>query len=498
MGTNERMECTRPPGFGLTAKAPFLVLVAVKTQFHLRRVLSRILRSLSLLPFLSACPFAIAGNPLIPTVYSADPSAHVWPGDDRLWIYASHDQPGTNTHDTMISYHVFSSRDLVNWTDHGVVLHLQNVSWAVSQMWAIDCVKRGNLYHLVFCAREKKTGTFRTGLAISERPEGPFRDTGYIRGVDWGQDPCLFVDADDTPYLYWGAGGHCKGAKLTPDLREVVPGSVVDLTPQLKDVFEGPWVHRKDGKYYLSYPALPGGNWPQQLDYAIAETPLGPYHSMGNYLPRFSGQAGTNHGSITEYRGKWFAFHHSTWVSKGKSEVRNLMADELTYLPDGSIRPVTPSSDGVAIGTTPAPSRVVMQLEAENGRDSLGSLVETETASARPGFTGAGYVTGFDGFNDSVSFFAQSAMARKVRVVLRYASPAADRKNKVMVNYKLLDDPNQQTPTYDRLIVFPKSESWRDLDLGTAELKEGDNHIHVYSVQGGIEIDHLRLEPVTP
>ena len=95
---------------------------------------------------------AFAGNPLIPTVYSADPSAHVWPGDDRLWLYCSHDQPGTNTHDTMISYHVFSSSDLVNWTDYGVVLHLKDVKWAISHMWAIDCALWKGTYYLVFCA----------------------------------------------------------------------------------------------------------------------------------------------------------------------------------------------------------------------------------------------------------------------------------------------------------------------------------------------------------
>jgi hypothetical protein len=100
-------------------------------------------------------------NPLIPTVFSADPSAHVWPGDDRLWIYASHDQPGTNNHDTMDSYHVFSSTDLVNWTDYGPVLHLKDVKWAISHMWAIDAVLWKGLYYLVYCAVERESGLFK-------------------------------------------------------------------------------------------------------------------------------------------------------------------------------------------------------------------------------------------------------------------------------------------------------------------------------------------------
>jgi hypothetical protein len=243
-------------------------------------VLNMNLRCL-LIPMLacSAAARLLAGNPLISTVYSADPSAHVWPGDDRLWLYCSHDQPGTNTHDTMISYHVFSSSDLVNWTDYGVVLHLKDVHWAISHMWAIDCVLWKGTYYLVFCAKEKGTGIFRTGLATSPRPQGPFTDIGYIQGMEWGQDPALFVDDDGVPYLYWGAGGVCHGARLSDDLRSVVPGTIVDLTKQLTYVYEGPWVHKYRGKYYLSYPGLPGGNWPENMYYAIADKPLGPYVS---------------------------------------------------------------------------------------------------------------------------------------------------------------------------------------------------------------------------
>jgi hypothetical protein len=155
-----------------------------------------------------------AGNPLIPTVYSADPSAHVWPGDDRLWLYCSHDQPGTNTNDTMVSYHVFSSSDLVDWTDYGVVLHLKDVHWAISHMWAPDCVLWKGTYYLVYCAKEKGTGLFRTGLATGRRPQGPFKDIGFIGGVESGQDPALFVDDDGTPYLFWGSGGTCHGGGL--------------------------------------------------------------------------------------------------------------------------------------------------------------------------------------------------------------------------------------------------------------------------------------------
>ncbi len=437
-----------------------------------------------------------AGNPLVPTVYSADPSAHVWPGDERLWLYASHDQPGTNTHDTMISYHVFSTTDLINWTDYGVVLHLKDVKWAISHMWAIDCVKRDGLYYLVYCAIEKETAMFRTGLATSKLPQGPFTDIGFIQGVEWGQDPALFVDDDNTPYLFWGAGGSCSGVQLTPDLRAAIPETKVDLAPQLKWVFEGPWVHKFKGQYYLSYPGLPDNKWPENMYYATADKPLGPYTYRGNYIPEFKGQAGTNHGSIFQYKGRWLAFHHSSWVSGGLSEVRNLMCDYLTYNADGSIQPIVPSRDGVAVGgAKPAPSRVTLHLEAENGSAACGEINGPLLATARPGFSGSGYLAGFDKKHYFVTVMAQSAQARTARLKIAYVAPTADRWNKVMVNTQLVRDPAAPANDYDKKFRFPKTTTWTELDLGLVQLKEGDNTIKVYSVEGGIEVDYLKLEP---
>ena len=439
---------------------------------------------------------AHAGNPLIPTVYSADPSAHVWPGDDRVWIYASHDQPGTNTHDTMISYHVFSSSDLVNWTDYGVALHLYNVDWAISHMWAIDAVYRNGQYYLVYCAKKKGDGHFRTGLAVSDRPEGPFKDIGYIKGVDHGQDPALFVDEDDTPYLFWGSGGSCHAIELEDDLRSAVPGTYVNLSSQLPEVFEGPWVHKQDGKYVLSYPGLPGGEWPEIMYYATADKPLGPYSYQGIYIPEFEGRSGTNHGSIINYKGKWLAFYHAAWLSGGLSEVRNLMADELIVNPDGSYQPITPTKIGVAVdGVNPGPSRVTLRLEAENGPDSLGMLRNVTVADDIVGFTGGGYVEGFNEPGNAVLVTAQSAMDRQARLKVRYRSPLGTEEHKVRVNHELLPDPVHGYQTWEKFIDFPQTHEWTELDLGPVSLKEGDNVLQVYAGQGrGLQVDCLILE----
>ena len=431
-------------------------------------------------------------NPIIPTVFSADPAAHVWPGDDRLWIYASHDEPGTNTHDTMVSYHVFSSSNLTDWTDHGCVLHLKDVEWAVSHMWAIDAALWKGTYYLVYCAIEKATGLFRTGLATSPRPQGPFKDIGFVEGVEQGQDPALFIDDDDTPYLYWGYGSQCFACQLSDDLRSALPGTTIELTDQLTWVYEGPWVHKYNDKYYLSYPGLRDGTWPEEMFYAIADQPLGPFKFMGEYIPKFDGQAGTNHGSITEYKGKWYAFHHSAWIS-GMSEVRSLMCDELHYNDDGSIQPIVPSQTGVAAGGS-----VTIELDAASVEMACGELRGTRVETQRPGTTGAGSVTGFDQPQFGLTFFVQSAAPMQCNLKIRYIAPERDRRNKILVNGFGVDDPRTPDPNgYDKAQLFMRTDEWREHDAGTVQLKEGDNFIRIYAGEGGIEIDRIRLVPET-
>lgn len=436
-------------------------------------------------------------NPLIPTVFSADPSAHVWPGDDRVWIYASHDQPGTNSHHTMISYHVFSSSDMVNWTDYGVVLHLKDVKWAASHMWAIDAVLWKGTYYLVYCAIEKDTGIFRTGMATSRLPQGPFTDIGYIKGVDWGQDPALFVDDDGMPYLFWGSGGRCHACRLSEDLMSAVPGTHVELTSQLTWVFEGPWVHKHNGKYYLSYPGLHEGKWPEHMHYAIADHPLGPFRFGGEYIPVFPGQAGTNHGSIVQYKGRWYAFHHSMWISN-ISECRNIMCDYLEYNPDGTIKPIVPTKEGVAADLGPA--RVTMLLEAENGTAACGELHGTYLATSRAGYSGNGYVSGLDKQGRGVTVMCQVGQASQWRLYVRYASPLGDRECQMLVNYTLLEDRNSPDPTrYNKAISFPQCHGWCELEVGIVSLREGDNYIKLYvgpgASSGGIDVDYFRLVP---
>lgn len=436
-----------------------------------------------LIPFLfcAAVEVCEAQTPLISHIYAADPSAHVWPGDSNtLWVYASHDVPGTNHHATMFDYHVFSTTDLQHWTDHGRVLSVDDVPWAVSHAWAIDAVYRHNKYYLVYCMIETATGMFRTGLATSDLPQGPFSDMGFIEGVEWGQDPCLFVDDDDTPYLFWGAGGSCRAVQLTDDLKSAVPNTLVDLTAQLKDVFEGPWVHKYEGRYYLSYPGLPNGKWPEVMYYAVSDKPLGPYETKGQYIPFFEGQAGTNHGSIVQYKGEWLAFHHAALVSGGMSEVRNLMMDKLEYTSQGGIQTIKPAI------REKAPVCHIL-LEAESAPKAGGDLKGTFVENTVPGFSGRGYVTGFDVSHDNVSVLAQVATDMKSRLLIRYRADKDFRSTILVGNYVLNGWQD---------VIVPKTNGWSELDLGEVSLHAGDNRIRfTCKEEAGLMIDYIKLIP---
>lgn len=133
-----------------------------------------------------------------------------------------------------------------------------------------------------------------------------------------------------------------------------MPGSKLELTSQLKWCYEGPWIHHYQGKYYLTYPGLFERQWPEHMYYATADQPMGPYTFRGEYIPLSKHSAGTNHGSVIQYKDRWISFHHSAELSGGNGVSRNLMADLLEYNADGAIKPIVPTAEGVALGVPPA------------------------------------------------------------------------------------------------------------------------------------------------
>lgn len=441
---------------------------------------------LAALPLITLLSNAEAQVPLIPHVYTADPSAHVWPNDpDTLWIYTSHDEPGTNTHKTMFSYHAFSTQDLVNWVDHGRILSVDDVPWASTMAWAIDAVYWRGKYYLVHCMKEAATGTTRTGLAVSEYPQGPFVDAGYIKGVDFGQDPALFVDDDGKPYLFWGAGHKLTAAQLTDDLRAIKEDTLVDLTPQLKEGFEGPWVHKYQGKYYLSYPGLEGGKWPQQLYYAVADKPLGPYTFQKIFTPKFKRHGSTNHGSIVKWKDKWISFHHGSHLSGGKGTQRSSLADWLSYEADGTIKTIKdPKGLGLA-----KQSNITIFLEAENAPRQGGKFGGTHVEDKKAGYSGEGYVTGFETNFNSVTVMAQVAKPMKADLTIRLETEK-DIRADVFIGPRLLDKGAW------RGNPIKKTDGWWEMEFKDIQLDAGDNRIRFqgYGAEN-LKVDWFKIVP---
>ncbi|MDF7809566.1 family 43 glycosylhydrolase, partial [Pontiellaceae bacterium B12219] len=282
---------------------------------------------------------ADGGNPIITHIYTADPSAHVWE-DGKIWIYPSHDQDDATSYNSMNGHHVFSSEDLVNWTDHGEIMHTDDISWAkTGNLWAPDCAFKDGTYYYYYPARDKD-GVNRVGVATSSSPAGPFVDSGsYIPETD-EIDPACFVDDDGQAYLYWGGHyGDLRIAKLNDDMKS--HSGVTKLS--IPHFYEAPWMHKRNGIYYLSYAT--GTQAP--IAYCTSTSPMGPFTYQGVILAKDMYGSVTNHHSIVKFRGHWYIFYHSIALS-GLNHRRSVCIDYLFYNEDGTIRQVVQTDEGVA------------------------------------------------------------------------------------------------------------------------------------------------------
>lgn len=314
-------------------------------------------------------------RPLITHLFTADPSAHVY--DGRIYLYPSHDRdsgiPSNDEGDQydMVDYHVFSMDEIGGpVTDHGVALKLEDVPWASKQLWAPDAAFRDGRYYLYFPARDKN-GVFRIGVAVGDRPEGPFQAEPEPIAGCYSIDPCCLLDDDGQAYLYFGGiwGGQLqkwRSGKFDP--KGVEPAAtepaigprVAVLSDDMKSFrgdaseiriidekgkpllagdnarryFEGPWMHKRNGIYYLSWST---GDT-HFLVYATGTDPRGPFAYQGRILDPVIGW--TTHHSIVEFKGKWYLFHHDSSLSGGQSHLRCVKVKELHYDDEGRILPI--------------------------------------------------------------------------------------------------------------------------------------------------------------
>jgi len=249
----------------------------------------------------------------------------------------------------MEDYHVFSSANLTDWTDHGVIFSQKDVPWADPKgfaMWAPDCVFKEGKYYFYFPAKAKD-GSRRIGVAVASSPAGPFKpEANYMEGV-FGIDPGVLIDKDGSAYMYWGSKDALVMAKLKPNMLEI-DGEVkpIDNLPK-KGLQEGPFVFERGGVYYLTYPHV--ANKIERLEYATSTSPLGPFQWGGVILDESESGCWTVHQSLAEYQGQWYLFYHDRDLSPDFDKRRSIRADKLQFNDDGSIRKVTPTLRGVGL-----------------------------------------------------------------------------------------------------------------------------------------------------
>lgn len=291
-----------------------------------------------------------AQNPIITGQFTADPTARVFEG--KLYLYPSHDIPSPierlKEWFCMADYHVFSSENLVDWTDHGMILSQENVPWVDSEsysMWAPDCVYKDGKYYFYFPASPKGKKGFNVGVAIADKPYGPFKPLPEpIKGVG-GIDPCVLLDTDGQAYLYWSGRG-LNVAKLKDNMTELASEPV--LVADVEDGFkEGPFAFKRNGKYYLTYPWVKDKT--ECLAYAMSDNPMGPFEYKGIIMEQSPTGCWTNHHSLVEYKGQWYLFYHHNDYSPEFDKNRSVRVDSLTFNPDGTIQLVTPTLRGVGI-----------------------------------------------------------------------------------------------------------------------------------------------------
>lgn len=316
-------------------------------------------------------------KPLVTNIFTADPSAHVF--NDKIYVYPSHDIPHNGEDDDegseymMEDYHILSMDNPdAECVDNGEALHMKDVPWVSKQMWAPDAVCKDGKYYLYFPARDKE-GIFRIGVAVSDSPVGPFKaEPDYIKGT-YSIDPATFMDDDGRVYMYNGGlwGGQLEKWKTgtfdpnggEPDKDEPAVGPLcVEIADNMKELkgeyvhlkildengeeikagdedrryFEGPWMHKYNGTYYLSYST----GTTHYIVYATSKSPMGPFTYRGRILEPVIGW--TTHHSIIEYHGKWYLFYHDCELSEGINHRRCVKFTELKYNEDGTIVPIKP------------------------------------------------------------------------------------------------------------------------------------------------------------
>ncbi len=425
-----------------------------------------------------------AQNPIITNQFTADPSARVFEG--KVYVYPSHDIPAVEGRGhvgwfCMEDYHVFSSPNLTDWTDHGVIVSQNKVNWVDStsySMWAPDCIARNGKYYFYFPSKPKDASYgrgFSIGVAVSDKPYGPFtpqpRPIENVRGID----PNPFIDKDGQAYLYWSAR-NIYVAKLKENMLELASEPIVIENLPDKGLKEGPYMFERNGIYYLTYPHVEDST--ERLEYAIGDNPMGPFKITGVIMDESPTGCWTNHQSIIEFKNQWYLFYHSNDLSPHFDKNRSIRIDSLFFNEDGTIKKVNPTLRGV--GLTDASQKIQIDRYSHISNEGA-SIAFLDTLN-----TFEGWKTILDTANawiqyNSVDFGSNKFESVNVRAVSKTGGTLQIKLN------------NVEGPVIAQ-VEIPKGNEWNIVNSSLSEYQPGIHNLIVLLKDDNVEIDWLSFK----
>jgi len=384
-------------------------------KFAFRRAAWRVLASMtSMLCIAVLMPGAAkADNPIVRHIYTADPAPLVYNG--RVYLYTGHDEDGS-TFFTMREWRVWSSADMVNWTDHGSPMSLATFSWASSDAWAGQAIFRNGKFYWYVPVR-MANGSQAIGVGVSESPTGPFRDAlgrPLIQNAEI--DPTVYIDDNGQAYLYYG-NPRLWFVRLNADMISFsgspaqIPLTTAGFGARTGDpnrptlYEEGPWFYKRNGLYYMVFAARCCSEF---IGYSTSPGPTGPWTYRGTIMPT-QGSSFTNHAGVTDFNGGSYFFYHNGALPGGGGFTRSVAVERFSYNADGTIPAINMTTTGAPqVGTL----NPYVRQEAETMAQSSG--IETETSSE--GGLNVGFIENGDNIKVKGVGFGTGASSFSARV----------------------------------------------------------------------------------
>lgn len=427
-----------------------------------------------------------AQNPLIMDQFTADPAARVFEG--KIYVYPSHDilaGPGKGREGwfCMEDYHIFSSNNLTDWTDHGVIVSQDTVPWVNSKsyaLWAPDCIYRNGKYYFYFPAPAKDTTLgrgFSIGVAVSDYPYGPFTPQSEpIKGVR-GIDPNPFIDKDGQGYLYWSAR-NIYVAKLKENMLELASEPIVIPNLPDKGLKEGPYMFERNGIYYLTYPHVEDST--ERLEYALGDNPMGPFKVSGVIMDEKPG-CWTNQQSIVEFNNQWYIFYHHNDLSPNFDKNRSVRADSLFFNEDGTIKKVIPTLRG--IGITNADSKI--QIDRYSLKSNSGVSIDFVNPDTLKRYEGWKVI--LDTVNAWIQYNSIDFGDNKFKFV--NVRTLSKKGGTLQLRLNSLDG-----PVIGQLEI-PKSNEWKIINSSISEFQPGIHNLVVILIDNKtVEMDWIKFK----